>query len=291
MSFVPLSRTQLEFIAEEFWPGGGENGDGRDLYGVAEHHGVWREETTDADLIAEALHPSDADYYDRHRVDEMNDAEYDAWLAEDDADEEPGDVDPYDDRREAQPHAALDADWFCAELEARDPHDDGPAVAERFLDDGEDEPNTLALTREIVIDPWCWIVPRRWNQDDLDGSGIVADTSAKPSGPGVASALARFARDGVTKVSMRFGGGVDDDRRRRHEHRPNIGRPSIYDIATNAKRSWNGRQRFDSWKRHREAQYRLRHIDRTILDRAERRRTANGSLRYLDPDVLYLRAA
>lgn len=254
MSFVPLSRSQLEFIAEEFWPGGGEDGDGRDLYGVAKHHGVWREETSDADLIAEALHPADADYYDRHRVDEMDDERFEKWLAEDEEDNNHLDV--------------LDAQWLAearAASEDADPDDNL---------DGKNGPDTLdlVLTRQIAIDPWCVVVPRRWNEGDLVPGARLEDDGIVPSGPGVATAIERFTQDGVRKQSLSAERATEfrhkDQRRRVRRHGPWL----HFDLASERlvmdNPSWNGRQRFDSWKRHREAQYRTRHIDPRILDRA-----------------------
>lgn len=71
-SWHPTGRNRLGFVAKEYWPGGGEYGDGRDLYGVAECRPPLREETTEADEIAATLHPSDADYFDHMGEDEFD---------------------------------------------------------------------------------------------------------------------------------------------------------------------------------------------------------------------------
>lgn len=282
MSFVPLSRSQLAFIAEEFWAGGGENGDGRDLYGVAKHEGVWRAETTDADLIAEALHPSDADYYDRHRVDEMNDEEFEKWLAEDDADE--NDTISVD----GQP-----LDEFLADS-GDDPYresDRQPRDEYGDLPDGDDGPDTLEvviarsersiqLQRELAMAElqaeYRETQRRRWNEDELLERVDSKSDRTTPVGPGVAAALERFTQDGITKIGMRYGIGEFGRYRdiRRHERPQSSIRPLTYDFESDqivpSNPRWNGRRRFDTWKRHREAQYRTRQISPRITDPAYR---------------------
>lgn len=246
-SWHPTGRNGLQFVAEEFWPGGGENGDGRDLYGVAKHEGVWREETTDADLVAEALHPSDADYFTR-----VGEEEFDRELNEMET--------------EADPTISVDGqplDEFLADFgddsyrefdrRPRDEYDDLP--------DGEDGPDTFELAMAELQAEYRELQRLRWNEGDVEDGGVV------PSGPGVAATLERFEQDGITKIGMRHGiGSVGERRDRRRECHPNIGKPySAMDAER--KKHWNGRQRYDSWKRHREAQYRTRHIDPRILDR------------------------
>lgn len=209
-SWHPTGRNRLQFIADEFWPGGGENGDGRDLYGVAEYYEAWREETTDADLIAEALHPSDADYFDR-----VGEDEFDREL----------------DEMETEADATISVDG-----QPLDEYDDLP--------DGDDGPDTLelVLTRQIAIDPWCVIVPRHWNELDLVPNDYLEDGGVVPSGPGVATALARFERDGIRQIGSRkafvIQSALDLDELRT-KSRDLCGAPN-------------------SWKRHREAQYRPR---------------------------------
>lgn len=283
MSFVPLSRSQLRFIADEFWPGGGENDDGRDLTGVAKHEGVWREETLDADLIAEALHPADANYYDREGVADMDDEEFDAWLAEDDADED--DSISVNDQPLDEFLADFGDDSYREfDRRPRDEYDDLP--------DGEDGPDALelAITREVAIDPWCVVVPRRWNElaiqameqevdEDMYGldaqyCGLGMDPPRRNFCGLVATALERFERDGVRKqgVSAANAGGfrTKDDRR---SVRPSLGPHWMYDPTTGysgPNPRWNGRQRFDSWKRHRDRQSRLRQVSPLITDPAYR---------------------
>jgi hypothetical protein len=267
MSWSPTGRNRLQFVAEEFWPGGGENGDGRDLYGTAEHLGAWREETTEASLIAEALHPSDAEYLDR-----VSDEEFDRELDE--------------------MEAGTDSDHVFLNGRPIDEYD--------VLPDGEDGPDSLELaqrtiiTREVAIDPWCVVVPRRWNEYltqaiereaalDLDedeweyGSGPTLcacctgsvcrrqqrmdQLRRNPYGL-AANALERFERDGVRKQSLSTERAKEfkprDERRRTW---PNIGPRWLYDPVTDRvwpSPRWNGRPRYDSWKRHRQTQYRTR---------------------------------
>ncbi|MBI4434846.1 hypothetical protein HY635_03490 [Candidatus Uhrbacteria bacterium] len=273
MSFVPLSRSQLEFIAEEFWPGGGENDDGRDLYGVAKHHGVWVEKTTDADLIAEAMHPADADYYDRHRVDEMSDEEYERFCDEDESDVDGEHI-------SVNGESFEDWLWEREEQDVRvgpEPEDVGGDDPYGDLD-GEDGPDTLelALTRQIAIDPWCVVVPRRWNENQLlnnEGAGEeLEDIGAKPVTPTVASALERFERDGIRQIASRraaraeYGWCVRELRDKRRRWGPNIGPHYWFDPVRKAR--YQGRGRGDSWKRHRDAQYRPVLVNTCILARA-----------------------
>ncbi|MDP3775484.1 MAG: hypothetical protein Q8Q85_14590 [Gemmatimonadales bacterium] len=303
MSFTPLKRSQLEFIAEEFWPGGGENDDGRDLYGVAKHHGVWREETTDADLIAEALHPSDADYYDRHRVDNMNDEEFEAWLAEDDADEE-ADMDDYtiDGRPMAMvyaedqaalelhinPHHGLNDSEFMALVEAGVDLNDAYETASRELQRELAMAELQAEYRESQR--------LRWNEFDIaDAVSASNPVRPTPSGlvtPSVASALERFERDGVTKVSMCVTDQKKDERPKDSRRREARRRPMVWDPERGLlvpKPKYQSRVRFDSWKRHRSAQYRPVLMSPRIMDRADIVHVGSGV--YLDVGIIYRRAA
>ncbi|MDO8621805.1 MAG: hypothetical protein Q7R80_01075 [bacterium] len=308
MSWSPTGRNRLQFVAEMFWPGGGENGDGRDLYGVAEHHGVWREETTDADLIAEALHPSDADYYDRHRVDEMNDEEFEQFCAEDESDEE-GDMDDYtiEGRPMAMvyaedeaalglhinPYDSLNDSQFMALVESR-------RLGYDDLPDGEDEPDTIELQREIAMlelqAEYRESQRRRWNEDDVAdavrASNPVRPTLSGPITPGVASALDRFERDGVTKVSMRVANEKQEERPKDSRRRKARRRPMVWDPERGLlvpKPKYQSRVRFDSWKRHREAQYRPVLMSPRIMDRADIVHVGNGV--YLDVGIVFRRAA
>lgn len=246
MSFVPLSRSQLRFIAEEFWPGGGENGDGRDLYGVAEHHEAWREETMDADLIAEALHPSDAAYKDRCMEEEV------------DRELETLDVDPDDSIRvNGQPLE-----------EVVDEYDGDP----RPPLDSKDGPDTLELAMAELQAEYRELQRMRWNEGDIvpDGSEFVSVSCTSEA----SRDLARFECDGVRKVSL-SASRAEEFRPRDYRRRewPNIGPRWTCDPTTGHFRPnprWNGRRRYDSWKRHREAQYRPRQICPRITDRAYR---------------------
>lgn len=179
MSFVPLSRSRLDFVAEEFWPGGGENDDGRDLYGVAEYRRTWREETTEADLIAAALY-EDTEYIDRIGLEEF------------DHELETLEVDPDDSIRvNGQPLE-----------EVVDEYDEL---------DGEDGPGTIELQRELAMAElqieYREVSRQRWNEreisDAVAASEPVRPTPSGPITPSVASALNRFERDGIRQIGSR----------------------------------------------------------------------------------------
>lgn len=247
MSFVPLRMSQLEFIADEFWPGGGENDDGRDLTGVAKHEGVWREETLDADLIAEALHPADADYYDREGVADMDDEEFEHWLAEDDADEDDS-ISVNDEPLDEFLADYGDEAYREFDRRPRDEYDDLP--------DGEDGPDSLDLQRELAMAElqaeYREFQRQRWNEGDLVPGTHLEDDGIVPSGPGVATALERFERDGIKQIGSRLAADM-----------------AAGWMAFERKsmmRRWNDTPK--PWKRQRQTQYRLRQICPRITDPA-----------------------
>ncbi len=242
MSWYPLSRSQLEFIADEFWPGGGENGDGRDLYGVAKYEGKWVEETTDADLIAEALHPSDADYYTRHRVWEMDDEAYERFCEEDESDE---------DGHHISVNGGSFDDWLL-----------------------EQEEQGVRVGLELQAE-YRELQRQRWNEAHVAEAAVSEfDGVASSMTSEAARDLERFERDGVRQISSRQAARAEygsyfcrcrDDRRRVGRWRPTVWDPerglSVQDPR------YQGRGRGDSWKRHRAAQYRPVLVSPRVTDR------------------------
>lgn len=245
MSFVPLNRSQLRFIADEFWPGGGENDDGRDLYGVAKHEGVWREETLDADLIAEALHPSDADYYVRNGVADMDDEEFEKWFDEDDADEDDS-ISVNDEPLDSFLGDHGDDPFGEFDRRPRDEYDDLP--------DGEDGPDSLDLAMAELQAEYRELQRRRWNEDDLVPNGAEFDGLVSSCTSEASRDLARFERDGIKQIGSRLAADM-----------------AAGWMAFERKsmmRRWNDTPK--PWKRQRQTQYRLRQICPRITDPAYR---------------------